>query len=91
MLYAPVPLALAAFAAAGAVDLYNNGPLPATATFAHEPTIEQPYRDGTRIIGPAYLNPSSADEACPNGFEIRRQGTREDGSKVFLTWTLRCR
>jgi len=91
MLYAPVPLALAAFAAAGAVDLYNNGPFPATPTFAHEPTIEQPYRDGGRIVGTSFLNPNSADEACPRGYEIRRQETREDGSKLFLVWTLRCR
>lgn len=91
MLYAPVPLALAAFAAAGVVDLYNNGPLPATPTFAHEPSIEQPYKDGNKIVGLPYLNPDAADQACPKGYEIRNQETREDGAKLFLVWNLRCR
>jgi hypothetical protein len=91
MLYGPLQLGVAAFAAAGAITPYNNGPFPGTPTFAPEPKIEQPYREGTHLVGLPYLNPDSADRACPNGYEIRRQETREDGSKVFLVWTLRCR
>lgn len=91
MLYGPLQLGLAAFAAAGAVDLYNNGPLPGTPTFAEQPRIEQPYRDGTKVVGLPFLNPDAADKACPKGYEIRRQETREDGSKLYLVWTLRCR
>jgi len=91
MIYAPVPLALAAFAVSGALDLERYGPLPATPTFADQPRIEQPYKDGTRVVGLPYLNPDSADQACPRGFEIRRQETREDGAKLYLVWTLRCR
>jgi len=91
MLYAPIPLALAAFAVSGGLDVDRYGPLPATPTFADQPRIEQPYREGTRLVGLPYLNPDTADKACPRGFEIRRQETREDGDKVFLVWTLRCR
>ncbi|HEX9466197.1 MAG TPA: hypothetical protein VGB82_26665 [Alphaproteobacteria bacterium] len=90
-MFAPVPLALAAFAASGALTEDRYGPLPATPTFADQPRIEQPYRDGTRLVGLPYLDPNSADQACPRGYEIRRQETREDGSKVYLVWTLRCR
>ncbi len=91
MLYAPVPLAIAAFAGAAGVDAYNNGPLPATSMFADQPRIEQVYRDGNQVVGTPFLNPDSADHACPRGYEIRRQEQREDGSKVYLIWTLRCR
>ncbi len=90
-MYAPLPLALAAFALGGSADLYNNGPFPGTPTFADQPKIEQAYMDGGRVVGTPYLNPASADQACPKGYEIRRQETREDGAKVFLVWTLRCR
>jgi len=90
-MFGPLPLALFAFGASGAVDLYDNGPFPGTPTFAHQPRIEQPYQDGTRVVGLPYLNPDTADQACPKGYEIRNQDTRSDGSKVFLVWTLRCR
>jgi len=90
-MFAPVPLALAAFAASAAIDVDRYGPFPATPTFASEPVIEQPYRDGGRMVGLPYLNPDAADRACPRGFEIRRQETREDGSKVNMIFTLRCR
>ncbi len=91
MIYAPVQLAIAAFALSGALDVDRYGPLPATPTFADQPRIEQPYKQGTRVVGLPYLNPDAADQACPKGYEIRRQETREDGSNVFLVWTLRCR
>lgn len=91
MLYAPLQLGLAAFAAAGAVGAYNGGPLPGRPTFADQPQIEQPYRDGATLVGMPFLNPDAADKACPKGYEIRRQETRQDGSKVYLVWTLRCR
>ena len=90
-MYAPLPLAFAAFALSGAITPDRYGPFPGTPTFASEPRIEQPYRDGTRLVGMPYLNPDTADQACPGGYEIRRQESREDGSKVFLVFTLRCR
>jgi hypothetical protein len=90
-MFPTVPLALAAFAVSGAVDLDRYGPLPATPTFADQPRIEQPYKQGARLVGLPYLNPNTADQACPRGYEIRRQETRQDGDNQFLVWTLRCR
>jgi hypothetical protein len=86
-----MPLAIAAFGLAGLLTPYNNGPYPGTPTFADEPQVEQLYKENGRFVGPTMLNPDTADQACPAGFEIRRQGTREDGSKLYLVWTLRCR
>jgi hypothetical protein len=86
-----MPLAIAAFGLAAALTPYNNGPLPGTPTFADEPKIEQLYKDGDRFVSRPMLNPDTADQACPAGFEIRRQGERDDGAKKYLVWTLRCR
>jgi hypothetical protein len=86
-----LPLGFATFVVSGAIDLDRYGPMPATPTFADQPRIEQPYRDGPTLVGLPYLNPDSADQACPRGYEIRRQEARNEGDKQFLVWTLRCR
>jgi hypothetical protein len=85
------PLAIAAFGVAAAVGAYDGGPFPNMPTFPQKPRIEQLYKDGDKVVGRPVLNPDSADQACPNGFEIARQGTREDGAKYYLVWDLRCR
>lgn len=85
------PLTMAVMVVGVAVDLFNGGPMPATRLTAPEPQIEQLYRDNGKIVGRSYLNVAQADQSCPAGYEVRRQGTREDGSRVYLTWTLRCR
>jgi hypothetical protein len=86
-----VPLAIAAFGLAGALVPYNNGPYPGVPTFGPQPKIEQLYKESGRIVSAPNLNPDTADQACPNGYEIRNHGTREDGARVYLVWNLRCR
>jgi len=85
------PLGVAAFAVGGVVAGTQGGPLPGTSVTADQPVVERLYRDGDRIVGSPMLDLQAAERACPGGHQVRRQETREDGSKVYLTWTLRCR
>jgi hypothetical protein len=85
------PLFLAVFGAGLAVTGLNDGPLPATSSFASEPTVEQLYRDGNRVVAQPYMNLAEADRVCPNGHEVRRSGQRTEGQRIYLSWTLRCR
>ena len=86
-----MPLAVAAFGLAAVLTPYDNGPYPGMPLFGPEPQIEQLYKEDGRFVGRTVLNPDTADQACPAGYEIRRQSTREDGAKVYLVWNLRCR
>jgi len=86
------PLAVVAFAAGGVIaGTTEGGPFPGTSMTAEQPTIERLYKDGGRIVGSPVLDLQAAERACPQGHQVRRQETREDGSRVYLTWTLRCR
>lgn len=86
------PLGIVAVAAGGVIaGTTDNGPLPGTPLRAEEPRLERLYRDGGRVVGPPILDLQAAERACPNGHQVRRQETREDGGKVYLVWTLRCR
>jgi hypothetical protein len=86
-----VPLGIAAFGLAAAIVPYNNGPFPGVPTFGPAPQVEQLYQENGRVVGSAILNPDRADQACPKGYEVRGQGKREDGARVYLVWNLRCR
>lgn len=86
-----LPLGMVAVVAAGPMAFRENGPLPGTPLNAQEPQLERLYRDGGRVVGSPILDLQAAERACPNGHQMRRQETREDGSKVYLVWTLRCR
>lgn len=86
-----LPLGMVAVAVAGTMAFTENGPLPGTSLKAEEPRLERLYRDGGRVVGSPILDLQAAERACPNGHQMRRQETREDGSKVYLVWTLRCR
>ncbi len=87
-----LPLGMVVVAASGVVaGTTNDGPFPGTSMRAEEPRLERLYRDGGRVVGSPILDLQAAERACPNGHQMRRQETREDGSKVFLVWTLRCR
>lgn len=85
------PLGIVAVVAAGPMAGTEGGPTPGTPLFADEPRVERLYRDGGRIVGSPILDLQAAERACPGGHQVRRQETREDGSKVYLVWTLRCR
>lgn len=85
------PLGMVVVVAAGPMAFTENGPLPGTSTRSEEPRLERLYRDGGRVVGSPILDLQAAERACPNGHQIRRQETREDGGKVYLVWTLRCR
>ena len=85
------PLAVAAFGLAGLLTPYDNGPFPNMPVFPDEPRVEQLYKDGGAFVGRSVLNPAAADQACPAGFEVARQGMREEGPRTYLVWTLRCR
>ena len=86
-----LPLGMIAVAAAGPMAFTENGPFPGTSVQAEEPRLERLYRDGGRVVGLPILDLQASERVCPGGHQIRRQETREDGSKVFLVWTLRCR
>ncbi len=86
-----LPLGVAAFVAGGVTAGTEGGPFQGTSMNANEPRLERLYRDGGRVVGSPILDLQAAERACPNGHQMRRQETREDGSKVFLVWTLRCR
>lgn len=86
-----LPLSVAAFTIGGIVAGTEGGPFPGTSMRAEEPSVERLYRDGGRIVGSPMLDLQAAERACPAGHQVRRQETREDGSKVYLVWTLRCR
>lgn len=90
MAAAALPLSIVAFAVGGAVA-GTQGVTPGTPFRAGEPQVERLYRDGGRIVGSPILDLQAAERACPDGYTIRRQETREDGSRVYLVWTLRCR
>lgn len=85
------PLGVAALAVGGVVAGTEGGPFPGTSIQADQPRVERLYRDNDRIVGPATLDLQAAERACPGGHQVRRQETREDGSRVYLVWTLRCR
>ena len=85
------PLGVAAFAVGGVVAGTQGGPLAGTSVTAEQPVVERLYKDGGRIVGSPMLDLQAAERACPAGHQVRRQETREDGSKVYLVWTLRCR
>lgn len=87
---AAFPLAVVAFVAGGAMA-GTQGPFPGTPPDAEEPKVERLYRDGGRVVGSPILDLQAAERACPGGHTIRRQETREDGSRTYLVWTLRCR
>lgn len=87
---AVLPLGVVAFAVGGAIA-GTQGPFPGTPHDAAEPRVEQLYRDGGRVVGSPILDLQAAERSCPGGHTIRRQETREDGSRVYLVWTLRCR
>ncbi|MBM3540107.1 MAG: hypothetical protein FJX55_20055 [Alphaproteobacteria bacterium] len=87
-----LPLGMVVVAASGAIaGTTENGPFPGTSVRAEEPRLERLYRDGGRVVGSPILDLQAAERACPNGHQVRRHDAREDGSKVFLVWTLRCR
>lgn len=86
-----LPLGMVAVVAAGPMAFTENGPTPGTSLKSEEPRLERLYRDGGRVVGSPILDLQAAERACPNGHQMRRQETREDGSKVYLAWTLRCR
>jgi hypothetical protein len=85
------PLGVVAVLAAGPMATTEGGPTPGTPFHGDEPRVERLYRDSGRVVGSPVLDLQAAERACPGGHQIRRQETREDGSKVFLVWTLRCR
>jgi hypothetical protein len=85
------PLTIAVVAIGAVMTPLQGGPFPNMPIIGATPQIEQIYKDGNRYVSSPILNPDSADRACPAGYEIRRQSKREDGSKVYLVWTLACR
>jgi hypothetical protein len=85
------PLGVVAVVAAGPMAFTEGGPTPGTPMFGDEPRVERLDRDGGRIVGSPIMDLQAAERACPGGHQVRRQETREDGSKVYLVWTLRCR
>lgn len=87
---AAFPLGVVAFAVGGVIA-GTQGPFPGTPVDAAEPRIERLYRDGGRVVGSPILDLQAAERACPDGHTIRRQETREEGSRTYLVWTLRCR
>lgn len=87
---AALPLAVVAFGIGGAIA-GTQGPFAGTPADAAEPRIERLYRDGNRVVASPILDLQAAERACPSGHTIRRQETREDGSRVYLVWTIRCR
>ena len=71
----------------GLINITIYGPVGASGSVVE---ISQPYKEDGKIIGRTMLDMDLALQQCPDGYEMKRQETREEGSKVSLVSTLRC-
>jgi hypothetical protein len=80
-------VAYAILSGLGVINVTVFGPVGASGSVVE---ISQPYKEDGRLIGRTMLDPDLADQQCPNGFELKRQETRQEGNRVSLVSTLRC-
>lgn len=52
--------------------------------------IEKLYSQGDKVVASPIMSVAEANERCPKGYAVRREGREQRGADVYLTWTLNC-
>ncbi|MBL8700407.1 MAG: hypothetical protein JNK67_18670 [Alphaproteobacteria bacterium] len=89
----PAPSALFFIATAAASTVAGGVGLQETnqpAWFGSSVRIEKLYTQGDKVVATPILSVAEANEKCPKGYAVRREGREQRGADVYLTWTLNC-
>lgn len=89
----PAPSPLLYIATAAATALSGGTYVPDAGQpgwFGQRVELEKVYAQGGKVVASPMMDVAQANEKCPNGYVVRREGRVERDGQTILTWTLNC-